>query len=118
MKNGSMLPNQILNRIIGLQEDERREYYRHFNMERRIMREDSDPFTLSNSLFKDLFRLNKEMVHFLLLNLSPHMQNRALARTKTQNFCSTLFFCNWIIPENNWSELEPLIISTECIEMY
>ncbi|KAJ8929627.1 hypothetical protein NQ314_011494 [Rhamnusium bicolor] len=56
-----MLPNQILNRIIGLQEDERREYYRHFNMERRIMREDSDPFTLSNSLFKDLFRLNKEM---------------------------------------------------------
>ncbi|KAJ8955204.1 hypothetical protein NQ314_006921 [Rhamnusium bicolor] len=64
----SMLPNHILNRIIGLQEDERREYYRHFNMEWRIMREDSDPFTLSNSLFKDLFRLNKEMVHFLLLN--------------------------------------------------
>ncbi|KAJ8930630.1 hypothetical protein NQ314_016545 [Rhamnusium bicolor] len=87
-----MLPNQILNRIIGLQEDERSEYYRHFNMERKITREDSDPFTLSNSLFKDLFRLNKKMVHFLLLNLSPHMQNRALAIEPRHKIFAALYF--------------------------
>lgn len=87
-----MLPIQIQN-IIVLEEEERREYIRQFNMERRIMREDSDPFTLDDALFKDLFRLNKEMIHYLLVNLLPHMESNHIAAIEPRlKIFVTLYF--------------------------
>lgn len=44
-----------------------------FTLERRLMRNSSDPFTLSDTHFKNSFRLTKEMAHYLIQQLVPHM---------------------------------------------
>ncbi|KAG5866887.1 hypothetical protein JTB14_037488 [Gonioctena quinquepunctata] len=56
-------------------DDERRRTLRNFRLERRIMRLEYDPFALVDEQFIDLYRLNKDMVNFLLQEISPHMNN-------------------------------------------
>ncbi|KAG5865249.1 hypothetical protein JTB14_038012 [Gonioctena quinquepunctata] len=45
------------------------------NIERRIMRDESDPFSFSDNQFKSLYRLTKDMVNHLIQQLLPHMNN-------------------------------------------
>lgn len=54
-------------------EYERRRNLHEIQIERRNMRDNSDPFVLPDQQFVDLFRLNKEMVQFLITELTPHM---------------------------------------------
>ncbi|KAJ8974307.1 hypothetical protein NQ317_009547 [Molorchus minor] len=56
-----------------VQENERQENIAQFNIERRIMRNNSDPFSLSDTHFVNIFRLNKDMVNYLIQELTPHM---------------------------------------------
>lgn len=67
-----MLPAQIYGAIQLADEEHRQKIYQ-FNIERRIMRNDSDPFALRNVQFIELFRLTKEMVNYLFGILIPHM---------------------------------------------
>lgn len=71
-----MLPVQAFNQII-LMEEERKEILRHFNLHRRMMRSESDPFSMSDEQFISQFRLTKDMVNQILPNLVPHMQHRS-----------------------------------------
>lgn len=59
------------------EEQERRQTLRESQIERRVMRENSDPFRLTDQQFIDLFRLNKEMVYFLIAELTPYMPHSA-----------------------------------------
>lgn len=87
-----MLPVQILN-VIVVEERERRENIRQHNIERRVMRDDSDPFTLSDVKFQQLFRLTKDMVQYVVVELGPHMQrNSALAIRHQQRILAALYF--------------------------
>ncbi|KAJ8944584.1 hypothetical protein NQ314_009455 [Rhamnusium bicolor] len=56
-----------------IEENERREGMTRFSVERRIMRNSSDPFALSDTHFKNTFRLTKDMVNYLIVELTPHM---------------------------------------------
>lgn len=73
-----MLPVQVFNRVI-LMEEERKEILRHFNLNRRMIRSESDPFSMSDEEFIRQFRLTKDMVNQIILpNLIPHMQHRSV----------------------------------------
>lgn len=73
-----MLPVQVFNRVI-LMEEERKEILRHFNLNRRMIRSESDPFSMSDEEFIGQFRLTKDMVNQIILpNLIPHMQHRSV----------------------------------------
>lgn len=61
--------------LIIAHEEERREFFRNYHLERRVMRDISDPFSLTDEQFSDLYRLSKEIVHFLIQELTPYMQN-------------------------------------------
>lgn len=67
-----MLPANILN-LIAVDEEEELEAIRNFNLERRHMRDTSDPFSLVDSHFIDLFRLNKDMVRYVLNGILPDL---------------------------------------------
>ncbi|XP_050300187.1 putative nuclease HARBI1 [Anthonomus grandis grandis] len=60
-----MLPINVAN-ILAAEEKERLEDLRLANLERRNMREESDPFSIEETRFKELFRINKDMARFLL----------------------------------------------------
>lgn len=55
-----MLPIQIFNHLV-LEHEERLEQLRLRNIERRILRSDSDPFSTTDEQFIGHFRLTKEM---------------------------------------------------------
>jgi len=42
-------------------------------VEKRVMRSNSDPFSLHDRRFIELFRLNKDLVAYLFTQLVPHM---------------------------------------------
>lgn len=65
-----MLPHLLL-----AHQEERVEVLRNFHLERRVMRDNSDPFSLVEEQFIDLFRLNKDQTRFLIQNITPHMHN-------------------------------------------
>lgn len=44
-------------------------------LEKRVMRDDSDPFGLHDRRFIELFRLNKDIVAYLFTQLVPHMDH-------------------------------------------
>lgn len=67
-----MLP-YIVVMMQEIEENERRDRMVQFSRERRVMRNNSDPFTLSDTHFVNAFRLSKDMVHYLIQQLSPHM---------------------------------------------
>lgn len=69
-----MLPAFIYN-VLAIDEQDRREEFRLYNIERRAMREASDPFALTDTHFKQLFRLTKDMAHFVRNTILPHMHN-------------------------------------------
>ncbi|KAJ8962475.1 hypothetical protein NQ314_005714 [Rhamnusium bicolor] len=62
--------------ILAVQEEEQREELRQFNIERRIMRNQSDPFQLSDNHFKELFRLTKDMAHYVLNRILPTISTK------------------------------------------
>lgn len=59
-----MFPVNIAN-ILALQREEHLQEIRLFNIERRRMREESNPFDLRDSLFKKTFRLNKDLAQYV-----------------------------------------------------
>ncbi|KAI4468053.1 hypothetical protein MML48_2g00001552 [Holotrichia oblita] len=77
-----------------LAEEERRENILQFNIERHLMRSDNDPFTLSNTHFKNLYRLSKDMVNHLILRLAPYMVHSLHGRAvePSLRIFATLFF--------------------------
>lgn len=58
---------------------ERRQQLRLSRDEARFLRDRSDPFSLTNQRFIDIFRLNKELVMFLFEELQPTMQDNIRA---------------------------------------
>nr|CAI5841100.1 unnamed protein product [Callosobruchus analis] len=67
-----MLPANVQN-ILVAEEEERLENIRAENMERRLMREDSDPFSIEDTRFRELFRLNKNMAQYILNEILPQL---------------------------------------------
>lgn len=64
-----MLPVHIL-----LIEEERRRELNEINLQRRVIRDASDPFAATDSRFVQTFRLTKEMVRYLFDRLIPLMR--------------------------------------------
>lgn len=52
------------------------EINRRQRISRRIMRDESDPFSLPDIRFKELFRLNKDLTHYFIQNIVPHLNER------------------------------------------
>ncbi|KAJ8913404.1 hypothetical protein NQ315_008797 [Exocentrus adspersus] len=67
----------LAHRVLLLQEYERREQIRQHNRIRRLMRENSDVFSLPDQRFIDLFRLTKNMVRYLFNELIRYMRPRS-----------------------------------------
>ena len=64
-----MFPINLLNIIAIQREEVKRDSA--FNIERRVMKNHSDPFALRDDMFKKTFHLTKDMAHFvhnLILN--------------------------------------------------
>lgn len=59
-----MFPVNVLN-IVALQHEEHLEEIRLFNIERRTMRDESNPFEMREDLFIMSFRLTKEMAQYV-----------------------------------------------------
>lgn len=88
-----MLPIQIFNHLV-LEHEERLEQLRLRNIERRILRSDSDPFSTTDEQFIGHFRLTKEMVsHIILPAIVPHiLVESTLAIEPVQKVLITLAF--------------------------
>lgn len=87
-----MLPVQIYNYML-LDEEEIKRQRRAINLERRIMRNDSDPFALSDNTFRDLFRLTKDMVNEICIRIVLLMQrNSDLAVDPIIRIFTALYF--------------------------
>ncbi|KAJ8913896.1 hypothetical protein NQ315_005693 [Exocentrus adspersus] len=61
-----MLPAVNVQNILAIQREEHLEQIRFFNIERRMMRDESDPFALRDAIFKKRFRLTKDMAQYVL----------------------------------------------------
>ncbi|CAH2000557.1 unnamed protein product [Acanthoscelides obtectus] len=59
--------------ILAVEEEERLDDICIENMERRLMRNESGPFSLEDVRFKGLFRLNKDMAQYVLNGIIPHL---------------------------------------------
>ncbi|KAJ8975632.1 hypothetical protein NQ317_015319 [Molorchus minor] len=55
------------------------ELNRRLKVSRRLMRDQSDPFLLPDVRFKELFRLNKDMMHYIINHIAPHLHQRRRA---------------------------------------
>lgn len=78
-------------------ENDRRRQILENNVERRILRDVSDPFSFSDNHFKSLYRLNKNMVHYLIEQLLPHMNNSLHPNAidpRLRIFAALFFFAN------------------------
>ena len=63
-----MFPINLLN-IIAIQRKERDSA---FNIERRVMKNHSNPFALRDDMFKKTFHLTKDMAHFVHNLIEEH----------------------------------------------
>lgn len=70
-----MLPVNVAN-ILAEEEEERLEEIRNENIERRLMREASDPFSVEDTRFRELFRLNKNMAQYVFNGILPQLENQ------------------------------------------
>ena len=88
-----MLPIHIFNQLVMV-EEERRETIRVLNAQRRLLRADNDPFSLTEERFIATFRLSKEMVQHILLPALVHNipTNSPLAIDPVQKILITLAF--------------------------
>ncbi|KAJ8927568.1 hypothetical protein NQ314_019951 [Rhamnusium bicolor] len=88
--------------ILAVQEEQREEL-RQFNIERRIMRNESDPFQLGDNHFNKPFRLTKDMTHYVLNRILPTISTKTsvLAIQPSTIFFCTIFLCNWVISKNS-----------------
>ncbi|XP_050514882.1 putative nuclease HARBI1 [Diabrotica virgifera virgifera] len=80
-----------------IEEQNRRHDILEQNIERRIMREESDPFSFSDNHFISLYRLTKDMAHYLIDQLLPHMNNSLHPNAvdpRTRIFAALFFFAN------------------------
>lgn len=88
-----MLPVQILNHIL-IEEENILEDRRLFNLERRLMRDESDPFSIEDDQFTKLFRLRKEPARHVLNVILPNMNltNNVVAIHPTVKYFCTMSF--------------------------
>ncbi|KAI4468016.1 hat family dimerization domaincontaining protein-related [Holotrichia oblita] len=89
----AMLPIHNIN-AIAVNDYEPLEEIRHQNIERRALRDASDPFTLNDAYFMDYFRLNKGMARYVFNRIFMRM-NVAEAPTAVPpitRFFATLYF--------------------------
>lgn len=88
-----MLPINAANVLVA-EEEERLENIRVENVERRIMREESDPFSIEDTRFKELFRLNKDMAQHVLNGILPQLDqgNNPVAIAGVVKFFAVLSF--------------------------
>uniref|UniRef100_A0A6P7H3K8 Nuclease HARBI1 n=1 Tax=Diabrotica virgifera virgifera TaxID=50390 RepID=A0A6P7H3K8_DIAVI len=88
-----MLPVNAVN-ILVAEDEERLEDIRAENLERRVMREGSDPFAIQNTRFIQLFRLNKDMAQYVLnkILLVLNQDNNPVAITSILKFFGALSF--------------------------
>ena len=88
-----MFPVNLLN-ILAIQREEQLEEIRHFNIERRLMRDETDPFTLRDDMFKKTFRLTKDMANYVLNLILPDIDVGVndMAVPSHLKFFSTLSF--------------------------
>ncbi|KAK4882847.1 hypothetical protein RN001_006166 [Aquatica leii] len=69
-----MALNMIINAAL-IDEIEDLEELHNLNIERRMLRDNSNPFDLPNTFFKKLFRFEKEMMLQIITIMSPFMRN-------------------------------------------
>lgn len=88
-----MLPINLLN-IVAANNEERLEEIRLFNEERRFMRAEADPFSMTDQAFKGTFRLNKDMAHYILdrIILNLNQTENPVAVPANFRFFATLYF--------------------------
>ncbi|KAB0790353.1 hypothetical protein PPYR_15280 [Photinus pyralis] len=116
-----MLPVNIA-RIIEMHNLERREHIRLFNLERRIMRDESDPFSLRDEQFISLFRLSKGMVRYLRNELEVHVNITEnivaiplmLKLLATLNFFATGSYQQSVGQGYNFSVAKPTMSKVDC----
>lgn len=91
-----MLPINVVNILVIEEqiEEERLENIRVENMERRIMREQSNPFSIDDLRFKELFRLNKDLAQYVLNGIVPLLNqgNNPVAIPSILKFFGVLHF--------------------------
>lgn len=73
-----MLPVNVLN-ILVVEREDHLEEIRLENVERRLMRDESNPFAIEDTRFKELFRLNKDVAQYVYNRIAPNMMQRANA---------------------------------------
>ncbi|KAJ8914122.1 hypothetical protein NQ315_016198 [Exocentrus adspersus] len=61
-----MPPALNVQNILAIQREEHLAEIRFFTIERRLMRDESDPFALRDAIFKKRFRLTKDMAQYVL----------------------------------------------------
>lgn len=71
-----MLPINALN-ILEFEREEELEDIRIENLERRLMRDESNPFSIADTRFKELFRLTKDVAQYVLNEIAPNMVQSA-----------------------------------------
>lgn len=88
-----MLPINLLN-IVAAENEERLEEIRLFNEERRFMRAEADPFSMTNQAFIKTFRLNKDMAHYILELILPNLNQteNPVAVPVNLRFFTALYF--------------------------
>lgn len=78
-----------------LQDEERREANHQLYLERRVLRENSNPFSLPDIRFTELFRLNEPAVEALINMLNEHLiepKNNAGISTGQKIFTALRFY--------------------------
>ncbi|XP_036319861.1 putative nuclease HARBI1 isoform X1 [Rhagoletis pomonella] len=70
------------------------EYKKELTLKRKIIRQNSDIFSLPDNRFQDYFRLNKTAFNYVLQKIKPQMKNgiRTTAVSKTLKLAATLRF--------------------------
>ncbi|KAF5306209.1 hypothetical protein FQR65_LT07486 [Abscondita terminalis] len=95
-----MFPH-IVRAIRHFQDEERHEQLMQYNLQRRIMRNNVDPFLLDDVHFINQFRLTKNMAHYLIEGLTPHMyvsQHPSAVEPQLRVFTTLYFFANGSYP--------------------
>ena len=67
-----MLPIHAYN-VIAVAEDDYLEEVRQYNIERRRLRDESNPFEIYEVQFRNLFRLSREMARYVLDAILPRL---------------------------------------------
>lgn len=89
-----MLPVHIHN-MLAVEEEEQLEEMREYNIQRRLLRDHSDPFSLNESHFINLFRLNKGMARYVYERILPQIvqaENVVAVSPVIKYFCALYFY--------------------------